>query len=225
MLEVKNLQKTFQSGDTTVRAVRDVSFSAQPGEVVAIVGPSGSGKSTLLALLGLLERPDSGTITLNGVVVSGLSPKEQTERRARDIGFVFQSFNLIPNLNARENVLLTLEFSNWDKASRVERAETMLAAVGLTDDKLERRPSRLSGGEQQRVAIARAFASEPGLILADEPTGSLDSATGKKIFDLLRETAVTEQAIVLVVTHDRELAARADRQLRIDDGVLTEAIA
>jgi putative ABC transport system ATP-binding protein len=222
MLEVKNLHKSFKSGDVDVRAVRDASFTAQPGEVVAIVGPSGSGKSTLLAMLGLLERPDQGSITINGVEVTALSSAQQTKRRATDIGFIFQSFNLIPNLSARENVLLALEFSDWDKGTRVERAESMLEAVGLTDDKLDRRPARLSGGEQQRVAIARAFASEPRLILADEPTGSLDSATGKKIVELLRETAKSEGAIVLVVTHDLGVAAKADRQLRIEDGVLVE---
>ena len=138
------------------------------------------------------------------------------------MGFVFQQFNLIPNLSARENVLLALEYAHWPKEDRARRAEEMLSLVGLTGEKAERRPARLSGGEQQRVAIARAFAAKPQLILADEPTGSLDKSTGQKIVELLRSAASKEQATVLVVTHDEKIAQQADRRLEIDDGVLTE---
>jgi len=222
MLTVANLDKTFSTPGGEVRAVRDVSFTADTGEMVAIVGPSGSGKSTLLSLLGLLDAPDEGSIVIDGAELSALSPAQRTEFRARQVGFIFQQFNLIPNLSARENVELVLEYAAWPKADRANRAEEMLALVGLDGGKLERRPSRLSGGEQQRVAIARAFAAQPPLILADEPTGSLDGATGQKIVELLRTTATTQQATVLVVTHDDRVAAQADRRFEIDDGVLIE---
>jgi putative ABC transport system ATP-binding protein len=223
MLTVSNTRKSFKSHGETVVAVSDAAFTAAPGEVIAIVGPSGSGKSTLLALLGLLERPDSGSIELDGVPYSELTSREEATYRASKIGFVFQAFNLIPNLTAKQNVMLSLEFAGWPVADRDDRAVEMLESVGLTGDKQLRRPSHLSGGEQQRVAIARAFAPEPRIILADEPTGALDRKTGTVIIDLLRDAASAYGAIVLIVTHDEQVAARADRQLRIEDGVLTEA--
>ena len=222
MLSVANLEKTFHTQAGDVLAVRDVSFVAGTGEMVAIVGPSGSGKSTLLSLLGLLDAPDSGSIDIDGTELGSLSASQRTEFRSRQVGFIFQQFNLIPNLNARENVELILEYANWPKGERSERAEEMLKLVGLDGSKLERRPSRLSGGEQQRVAIARAFAAQPPLILADEPTGSLDRATGQKIVELLRRTATQQNATVLVVTHDDRVAAQADRRFEIEDGRLTE---
>jgi putative ABC transport system ATP-binding protein len=222
VLQVKDLEKTFSTPAGDVHAVRKVTFDAGTGEMVAIVGPSGSGKSTLLSLLGLLDAPDEGSIDVDGSELGSLSAKERTEFRARQVGFIFQQFNLIPNLSALENVTLALEYAGWPKAERAARAEEMLALVGLDGSKLERRPSRLSGGEQQRVAIARAFAAKPPLILADEPTGSLDRATGQKIVQLLRQAATSQQATVLVVTHDDRVAAQADRRFVIDDGILSE---
>lgn len=222
MLKVDNLEKTFHTGAGDVHAVRQVSFSAHDGEMVAIVGASGSGKSTLLALLGLLDAPDKGSINLDGVELANLDSAGRTKYRSRQVGFVFQQFNLIPNLNARENVELALEYAHWPKDQRAQRADEMLAMVGLSPDKALRRPARLSGGEQQRVAIARAFAAKPQLILADEPTGSLDKSTGQKIVTLLRDAASREGATVLVVTHDDKIAGQADRRLEIEDGVLSE---
>jgi putative ABC transport system ATP-binding protein len=222
MLNVTDLDKTFTTPAGDVHAVRKVTFVADTGEMVAIIGPSGSGKSTLLSLLGLLDAPDGGSIDLDGTELGSLSPARRTEFRARQVGFVFQQFNLIPNLSALENVMLILEYAGWPKANRAERATEMLNLVGLDGSKLDRRPSRLSGGEQQRVAIARAFAAQPPLILADEPTGSLDRATGQKIVELLRRTATTQGATVLVVTHDDRVAAQADRRFEIEDGILKQ---
>ena len=222
MLSVENLNKTFKSDGGEVHAVRDVNFHAGAGEMVAIVGASGSGKSTLLSLLGLLDAPDDGSIEMNGTQLAHLDAQGRTRYRSRQVGFVFQAFNLIPNLSAKENVKLALEFADWPKGDRDARAETMLAMVGLGGEKGNRRPSKLSGGEQQRVAIARAFAAQPQLILADEPTGSLDRATGQKIVELLRNAASTLKTTVLVVTHDERVAQQADRRLEIEDGVLTE---
>jgi len=222
MLKVSNLKKKFRTSAGDVSAINDVSFSANDGEMVAIIGPSGSGKSTLLSLVGLLDAPDSGSIDINGVELAQLDTKGRTLYRSRQVGFIFQAFNLIPNLNAKENVMLALEFANWPKDDRENRAMEMLKMVGLDENKAQRRPSRLSGGEQQRVAIARAFAAEPPLILADEPTGSLDRSTGQKIVALLREAASKQHATVLVVTHDDKVAQQADRRLEIEDGVLKE---
>ena len=222
MLNVENLNKTFKTDGGEVHAVRDVSFHAADGEVVAIIGASGSGKSTLLSLLGLLDAPDEGSIDMNGTQLAHLDAAGRTKYRSRQVGFVFQAFNLIPNLSAKENVKLALEFAEWPKDERESRAEEMLTMVGLGGDKASRRPNKLSGGEQQRVAIARAFAAQPQLILADEPTGSLDRATGQKIVELLRNAANTQKTTVLVVTHDEKIAKQADRRLEIEDGVLTE---
>jgi len=222
VLKVHNLDKTFHTGAGEVHAVSDVSFNANDGEMVAIIGASGSGKSTLLALLGLLDAPDQGSIDLDGVELANLDSAGRTKYRSRQVGFVFQQFNLIPNLSAKENILLALEYAHWPKADRDARATEMLTMVGLSEDKGERRPAKLSGGEQQRVAIARAFAAKPQLILADEPTGSLDKSTGQKIVELLRNAAMSQRATVLVVTHDEKVARQADRRLEIDDGVLKE---
>jgi putative ABC transport system ATP-binding protein len=222
MLKVANLDKTFHTDAGEVHAVQNVSFEAKNGEMLAIIGASGSGKSTLLSLLGLLDAPDQGSIDIDGVELANLDSSGRTKFRSRQVGFVFQQFNLIPNLSAKENVELALEFSHWPKEERDGRADEMLAMVGLNADKGSRRPAKLSGGEQQRVAIARAFAAQPQLILADEPTGSLDRGTGQKIVELLRDAASKQQATVLVVTHDEKIAKQADRRLEIEDGVLKE---
>ena len=222
MLIITSLNKTFKTPAGDVTAVRDVSFSTTPGEMVAIVGASGSGKSTLLSLLGLLESPDNGSIKVDDVELAGLNAKGRTAYRARKVGFVFQQFNLIPNLSALENVMLPLEFAGWSVSERKTRAREVLSTVGLGDDKVLRRPAKLSGGEQQRVAIARALVTNPGLILADEPTGNLDRKTGERIIALLRDAAEQEKRTVVVVTHDEKIAKAADRRLEIEDGVLRE---
>ena len=222
MLTVTSLNKTFKSPAGDVTAVRDVSFSTKPGEMVAIVGASGSGKSALLSLLGLLESPDNGSIKVDDMELAGLDAKGRTAYRARKVGFVFQQFNLIPNLSALENVMLPLEFAGWSVSERKTRAREVLNTVGLGEDKVLRRPAKLSGGEQQRVAIARALVTNPELILADEPTGNLDRKTGERIIALLREAAGQEKRTVVVVTHDEKIAKEADRRLEIEDGVLRE---
>lgn len=220
MLRVTDLTKTFTTGYGEVTAVDHMSFEVADGEIVAIVGPSGSGKSTMLGLLGLLDEPTSGTIEVGDQDVSTLSATERARYRCSTVGFVFQSYQLIANLSALENVTLPMEYAGVDKVTRRERASTLLDRVGITGDMQSRRPGRLSGGEQQRVAVARALANEPSLILADEPTGNLDSKTGKRIIDLLREVAAEFHATVLVVTHDDKVATAAGRRLTLEDGKL-----
>lgn len=222
MLEVKNIQRTYQSGDTSVTAVRDVSFKVPDGEFVSIIGKSGSGKSTLLSLLGALDKPSNGTIRVNDQDITSLNDHQLIQYRCQSIGFVFQSYNLVPNLSAEENVMLPMEFAGVSKQDRQERARQLLEQVGLTADEMKRKPGRLSGGQQQRVAVARALANKPQLILADEPTGNLDSATGKVIFDLLHDLSKSENTTILVVTHDLSIAGKTDRSFQLEDGVLKE---
>lgn len=220
MLEVHELVKTYRSGDTLVTATDAISFQVPAGKFAAIVGKSGSGKSTLLSLLGALEKPTSGRIVVNGQNLAALRSRDLTAYRNRTIGFVFQSYNLIPTLTALENTMLPMEFCGVAKAQRLERAETLLKEVGLEADQINRRPGRLSGGQQQRVAIARALANQPQLILADEPTGNLDSQTGKIIFDLLHQLAKNQKTTVIVVTHDMDIAGQADIIFHLEDGKL-----
>ena len=220
MLEVKNISKTFKSGDTIVKAVDDVSISVPTGKFVSIIGKSGSGKSTLLALLGALDRPTSGQIEVDGQGVDRGTDRELINYRRTKIGFVFQNYNLIPNLSALENVMLPMEFVGVAKKDRKLRAVQLLEQVGLSADKHGRRPGRLSGGEQQRVAIARALSNHPKLILADEPTGNLDSETGKLIFDLLHSLARTENTTIVAVTHDLSIAGKTDASFKLSDGKL-----
>ena len=223
MLTATGLSKTFSSGDTEVRAVRDVTFEVADGQFAAILGRSGSGKSTLLALLGGLDRPTAGSIDVDGSVITSGSSRELIHYRRERVGFVFQSYQLIPNLSAAENVMIPMEFAGVRTTERRARAAALLERVGLDADKQRRRPARLSGGEQQRVAIARALANDPGLILADEPTGNLDAATGDTIIDLLQSLARSEGATVIVVTHDAAIAQRTDVTFRMDDGALAVA--
>ena len=222
MLEVKNVKRFFSSGDIKVMAVNDVSFSVPDGQFASVVGQSGSGKSTLLSLLGALDQPSSGTISIDGSDLTKLHDHALIKYRCEKIGFVFQSYNLVPNLTAAENVMLPMEFAGIPKSQRVERARSLLEQVGLTNDQMERKPGKLSGGQQQRVAIARALANKPKLILADEPTGNLDSQTGKLIFDLLHGLAKSEKTTILVVTHDLEIAGKTDKTFRLKDGKLQE---
>jgi putative ABC transport system ATP-binding protein len=220
MLQVTNLSKTFQSGDQQVKAVDGVSFTAPDGCFAAIVGRSGSGKSTLLSLLGGLDKPTSGTIDIDGTVISSGSDRELIQYRRHRVGFVFQSYNLIPNLSAVDNVMLPMEFAGLSRSDRRARARVLLDQVGLNDHKQERRPGKLSGGEQQRVAIARALANHPKLILADEPTGNLDRKTGNAIFSLLHGLARTENTTILAVTHDLSIAGKTDLAFEMEDGRL-----
>lgn len=223
MLKVKNLSREFHSGDTIVTAVNRVDFELPSGSFASIVGPSGSGKTTLLSLLGTLEKPSGGSIEIDGKDVTQLSDRALVGYRRKEIGFVFQGYNLIPNLTALENVMLPLSFEAVGKQDRENRAKNLLAQVGLTEDQMERKPGRLSGGQQQRVAIARALANHPKLILADEPTGNLDSETGKKIFDLLHELARSQNTTIIVVTHDLSIAGKTDKSFRLADGKLAKS--
>jgi len=220
MLQVTDLRKVFKSGDTKVLAVDNVSFSVPDGQFASIVGRSGSGKSTLLSLLGALDKPTSGTIVVGDKDITKLHDHALIKYRGRRIGFVFQSYNLVPNLTALENVMLPMEFAKVSKKIRTARAKQLLNQVGLTDDKQKRKPSRLSGGEQQRVAIARALANKPQLILADEPTGNLDSQTGRMIFDLLHNLSRTEHTTIITVTHDLSIAGKTDVAFKLEDGKL-----
>lgn len=222
MLKVTKLQKHFKSGDGLVTPVKDVTFTLDTGSFAAIIGKSGSGKSTLLALLGALDRPSEGSIEVDDVNIAKLSDKKLTAYRRADIGFVFQQYNLVPNLTALENVMLPMEFAGVPGAVRRERAGKLLDQVGLEGAKQSRRPARLSGGEQQRVAIARALANRPKLILADEPTGNLDTQTGERIFKLLHDLTRTESVTIVTVTHDLSIAGKTDKTFRLSDGVLNE---
>lgn len=221
MLEVKNVSKTFNTPSGPVTALKDVSLTVATGEFVSIIGKSGSGKSTLLSILGALDTPTGGSITVDDASIEKLSGHQQTKYRGKKIGFVFQQYNLVPNLTALENVILALEFGGYPAVSRLDRATKLLESVGIEEDQQQRRPSRLSGGQQQRVSIARALANEPAFILADEPTGNLDSATGKKIFDLLHNLSRTQNTTIVVVTHDLDIAGRTDKTFTLIDGKIT----
>jgi putative ABC transport system ATP-binding protein len=220
MLKVSNISKYFGSGDSFVGAVKDISFTIPTGKFAAIIGKSGSGKSTLLSLLGALDRPSNGEIMVDDKVISSGTEGELTRYRRDTIGYVFQSFNLVPNLNALENVMLPMEFAGTPKKERRTRAAALLLQVGLDTDKQFRRPAKLSGGEQQRVAIARALANRPKLILADEPTGNLDSSTGRTIFELLYGLAKSENTTIIAVTHDLSISEKSDLSFTLADGKL-----
>lgn len=222
MLEVRNVSKQFKSGDHTIKPVNDVSFSLEQGTFAAILGKSGSGKSTLLSLLGALDKATSGDVVVDGVNVSTLPDGKLTAYRRNDIGFVFQQYNLVPNLTAKENVMLPMEFARVRRSERQARAAELLEQVELEADVHDRKANRLSGGQQQRVSIARALANNPKIILADEPTGNLDEQTGELIIELLRSLTRTQNTTVLVVTHDMALARKTDRRFRLAKGSLAE---
>jgi putative ABC transport system ATP-binding protein len=216
-IEVRGLVKTYGAGATAVQALRGVDLAIGPGEFVAVMGPSGSGKSTLLHIVGALESPTAGTIAVAGNRYEGLDDKTLTRVRGEHIGFVFQFFNLLPSLTALENVLLPALIAGRVDAAVRERACELLARVGLAD-RAEHRPTELSGGEQQRVSIARAVLLSPDLLLADEPTGNLDSRAGAQILRLLRELNREEGRTIVMVTHDPSAAAMADRVVFFRDG-------
>ncbi len=220
MLIVKNLKKEFTQAGRKITPVKDVSFSVDKGEFASIIGKSGSGKSTLLSLLGALDSPSKGSIEIDDVNISKLHDHKLIDYRRNKIGFVFQNYNLVPNLTAIENVMLPMEFAKVPRATRKKRAEKLLELVGITGDGQLRKPGKMSGGEQQRVAIARALANKRSLILADEPTGNLDSENGKMIFDLLHSLAKTAETTILVVTHDLDIAGKTDRTFTLADGLL-----
>lgn len=216
ILEVRGLLKSIDSGTHRVDILRGISFAVERGQFVAIMGPSGSGKSTLLGLLAGLDTPSAGKVILDGQEIQDLAEDDMAVLRGRKIGFVFQSYQLVPTLTAEENVLLPLDLAG-DGFAGAERARGLLERVGLAD-RFDHYPVQLSGGEQQRVALARAFVGRPPLILADEPTGNLDSANGKHVLDMLVELNRSEGATLVLVTHNRELAARADRLVTLHDG-------
>lgn len=220
MLEISNVSRTFTTGDHTIAAVDNISLKIDHGQFVSIIGRSGSGKSTLLSLLGTLDKPSTGTIKVDEQDITKMRDRSLTKYRCKSIGFVFQNYNLVPNLTALENVMLPLEFAGVPRNKRADRARSLLKQVGLDETKQGRKPGRLSGGEQQRVAIARALANQPKLILADEPTGNLDSQTGKMIFDLLHGLARSENTTIIAVTHDLEIAGRTDKTFQLRDGKL-----
>jgi lipoprotein-releasing system ATP-binding protein len=217
LLQVKRLEHSFTIGEEYVQALRGVSFEAKTGEVTAIVGPSGCGKSTLLYLLGLLDRPDKGEILLDNKSVSQASDQVRTELRNKNLGFVFQFHFLIKELTACENVSMPLFKAGIQRKEANKRARSVLAKLGL-GDKAERFANKLSGGEQQRVAIARAMINSPSLLLADEPTGNLDSENSRKVFQLLLQFAREESTAVILVTHNPEIAEKCDLILRMKDG-------
>jgi putative ABC transport system ATP-binding protein len=217
MIEIEQVTKVYQMGETEVRALNGVSLTIADGEWIAITGPSGSGKSTLMAILGCLDSPTSGSYRLDGMDVAQMRDDQLAAVRNQKIGFVFQQFNLLARTSALENVELPLLYSS--RNHRRERATAALEAVGL-QDRLGHRPNELSGGQQQRVAIARALVSEPSILLADEPTGNLDSKTGKEIMTLFSDLHRTRGITVIFVTHDPAIAANAQRVIRINDGVV-----
>lgn len=220
MLVVKDVTKQFKQGDDIVTALNKLSFTVNDGEFVSIVGKSGAGKSTLLGVLGALDTPTSGSIEISDTDIAKLSDHKLISYRNTSIGFVFQSYNLIPNLTAVENVMLPMEFAHVPPKERRDRALQLLEEVGIVDGREQRKPGKLSGGEQQRVSIARALANQPKLILADEPTGNLDSENGKMIFDLLHKLSRSENTTVVVVTHDLDIAGKTDRTFTLSDGKL-----
>ena len=215
ILETKDLRKVYGTGDTAVRALDGVSLRVEQGEFVAIVGTSGSGKSTLLHMLGGLDRPTSGSVTVDGKDIVSLKDVALTIFRRRKIGFVFQSYNLVPVLNVQENIVLPIQLDG----RRVDRAfvRQIVRILGL-EERLEALPSQLSGGQQQRVAIARALAAAPAIILADEPTGNLDSRTSQDVLGLMKITSQKFSQTIVMITHNEEIAQMADRILRIEDG-------
>ncbi len=215
ILETKDLRKVYGSGDTEVRALDGVDLAVEKGEFVAVVGTSGSGKSTLLHMLGGLDRPTSGTVTVDGRELSALKDEELTIFRRRKIGFVFQNYNLVPVLNVYENIVLPIQLDG--KAPDRGYVDQIIETLGL-GNKLQNLPNNLSGGQQQRVAIARALAAKPAIILADEPTGNLDSATSLDVMGLLKVTAQKFSQTIVMITHNEELAQMADRIIRIEDG-------
>jgi len=221
VISVEDVGKTYRRGTQTVRALEGVSLAVNAGEFVSVLGPSGSGKSTLLHLMGALDQATTGTVRIDGTDVGALSDDEVTDFRRRRLGFVFQFFNLLPTLSAWENVAVPLLLDGHRLRSLRSRAVPLLTALGLSH-RVDHRPAELSGGEMQRVAIARALVTEPLLVLADEPTGNLDTATGSEVLDMLQRTCAERGTAIVMVTHDEHAAERANRSVHLVDGRLAD---
>ena len=219
ILKVENLSKTYGKGETQVKALKNVSFSMQKGEFAAVVGESGSGKSTLLNCIGALDEPDSGSVYLDGRTLFSMRENERTIFRRRNIGFIFQSFQLVPELNVEQNIIFPLLLDN--RKAQPEQLEEILEVLGLKERR-KHLPGQLSGGQQQRVAIGRALITKPMMILADEPTGNLDSGNSRDVISLLHQASKRYQQTILMITHNQNLASSADRVFRVADGVLGE---
>ena len=220
ILELEHVYKDYMQGKMSVHILKDISLSVEEGEYLAIMGPSGSGKTTLMNIIGCLDKPTSGSYHLNGKDVLTYSDNELSDTRLYNIGFVFQSFHLLPKQTALENVYLPLIYAGISKKERIERAPEALERVGL-GDRLHFKPTQLSGGQQQRVAIARAIVNHPTILLADEPTGALDSSSGEQVMELFQKLN-DEGITIIMITHDAEIASHAKRQAIIRDGILTE---
>lgn len=220
VIKLSNICKEYVSDEITTKVLFDVNFNVHKGEFVAITGPSGSGKSTLLNLLGLLDTATSGTYILNGIDVTKLTEDEQSDIRNREIGFIFQSFNLLKRISVLENVILPAIYKGVDQKTRTEQARRLLTDVGLKDQ-MYKRPNQLSGGQQQRVAIARSLMNRPGIILADEPTGNLDTKSGNDIMTILKNLNNQGNTIIMI-THEKHIANQAKRTVHIKDGRLTQ---
>ncbi|MEY8325277.1 ABC transporter ATP-binding protein [Lachnospiraceae bacterium 54-11] len=219
ILKVENLSKTYGKGETQVKALKNVSFSMQKGEFAAVVGESGSGKSTLLNCIGALDEPDSGSVYLDGRTLFSMRENERTIFRRRNIGFIFQSFQLVPELNVEQNIIFPLLLDN--RKAQPEQLEEILEVLGLKERR-KHLPGQLSGGQQQRVAIGRALITKPMMILADEPTGNLDSGNSQDVISLLHQASKRYQQTILMITHNQNLASSAERVFRVADGVLSE---
>lgn len=218
LIAIRNLRKAYKIGDEIIEALKDVSLDIYPNEYVALMGPSGSGKSTLMNMLGCLDSPTSGTYNLNNIAVAGMSDTALAEVRNKQIGFVFQTFNLLPRASTLENVALPLVYAGMSKGQREKRAAEVLESVGLSN-RMNHKPNELSGGQRQRVAIARALVNNPAIILADEPTGNLDSKTSVEIMGLFEEIHKKGNTIILV-THEEDIALHAHRIVRLKDGLI-----
>ena len=221
VVRLENVVKTYSMGESEVHALQGISFKIEQGEFLSIMGPSGSGKSTCMNMIGCLDRPTSGLVEINGKETAKMTEKELAVLRNQTVGFVFQQYHLIASMNVLENVMLPLKYAHVEKAQRVERAKEALAAVGLAE-RIKHRPHELSGGQKQRVAIARAMVTRPKILLADEPTGALDSATGKQVMELFSKINTEEGTTVIIVTHDPGIGASTERCIRILDGKIVE---
>ena len=223
VVRLENVVKTYSMGESEVHALQGISFKIEQGEFLSIMGPSGSGKSTCMNMIGCLDRPTSGLVEINGKETAKMTEKELAVLRNQTVGFVFQQYHLIASMNVLENVMLPLKYAHVEKAQRVERAKEALAAVGLAE-RIKHRPHELSGRQKQRVAIARAMVTRPKILLADEPTGALDSATGKQVMEIFSKINKEQGTTVIIVTHDPRIGESTKRCIKILDGQLVEEL-